>query len=88
VLWVHFTKLSSNPFSGNNSSAPRLESNDDINMLRKVIDLFFGQLHGTGLVFEFIGSNDLTIFAIITSTGLAVCACISHFDYFMIVKVI
>jgi len=57
-------------------------------MLRKVIDLFFGQLHGTGLVFEFIGSDDLTIFAIITSTGLAVCACISHFVYYLIVKVV
>jgi hypothetical protein len=79
VLWVHFTELSSDSFSGNNSSAPCLESNNDINMLRKVIDLFFGQLHGTGLVFEFISSNYLSVFTIITSAGLAVCACISHF---------
>jgi hypothetical protein len=79
VLWVHFTELSSDSFSGNNSSAPRLEPYDDINMLREVINLLFRQLHGTGLVFEFISSNYLSVFTIITSAGLAVCACISHF---------
>ena len=37
MLGIHFTQLSTNPFSGNNSSGPGLEPNDYSYILLKVI---------------------------------------------------